>query len=279
MGNNFREYSQAQGIFRAIVPDELLEEEHPARVVSKVVESLDLTSIYEFYKDEGKPAYHPKMMLKVLFYSYQRGILSSRQMWDALKVRADFIFLSGDQVPDFRTLNEFRKRHIAELPGIFAQIVFLCARLGMIDFKNLAVDGEKIHGNANYRKSLNKERLQSRLDTVTKGMQKILAKDPNENFPAEMKTKRITKLCKEQEKLKRFADVLERASAAGKKNPNINLTDSEAATMRHKDGRSLPSYNQQSAVDGAFGVTIAVRTTDTNDHAADLIPIAVSRSC
>lgn len=273
MVNNFREYSQAQGIFRTIVPENLLEDEHPARVVSKVVESLDLTAIYNFYKAEGKPAYHPKMMLKILFYSYQRGILSSRGMWDALKIRADYIYLSGDQVPDFRTLNEFRKRHISELPGIFAQIVLLCAKLGMIDFKNLAVDGEKIHGNANFRKSMNKERLQARLDSISKGMKEILAKDPNDNFTQEMKANRVKKLQTEEAKLKRFADVLKRANEKGKVDPNINMTDEDAVTMRHKDGRSLPSYNHQSAVDGGLGVTVAVQTTDANDHAKDLIPL------
>ena len=65
------------------------------------------------------------MMLKVLFYSYRAGVMSSRGMWDALKTRADYIYLSGDQVPDFRTLNDFRTRHLERLPGLFAKIVHL----------------------------------------------------------------------------------------------------------------------------------------------------------
>jgi len=65
-----------------------------------------------------------------------------------LKRRADYIFLSGDQVPDFRTLNAFRSRHIEQLPEIFAQIVYLCKKLGMIDFKYLAIDGQKIQADA-----------------------------------------------------------------------------------------------------------------------------------
>ena len=87
--DNFRPYDQAQGVFRPIIPNELLEAEHPARVIDRVVELLDLTEVYESYADEGNPSYHPKMMLKVLFYSYRGGVMSSRGMWDALKTRAD----------------------------------------------------------------------------------------------------------------------------------------------------------------------------------------------
>jgi len=84
------------------------------------------------------------MMTKVLFYGYQQGVFTGRKLENSLKVRADFIFLSGAQVPDFRTLNLFRIRHKEALSDIFAQIVILCDNLKMIDFKNMAVDGQKI---------------------------------------------------------------------------------------------------------------------------------------
>jgi transposase len=108
----FRTYDQRQSVIRQLVPAQLLEEDHPARIVDAVVERLDLEQIYASYKEEGKPAYHPKMMLKVLFYSYLIGVMSSRKMEAGLDLRADYVFLSGDQVPDFRTLNAFRTRHM-----------------------------------------------------------------------------------------------------------------------------------------------------------------------
>ena len=73
--SNFKEYNQEQGIFRPIIPNDLLEPDHPARIVDRVVEYLNLDAIYDDYKEEGNPAYHPKMMLKVLFYSYQCGLM------------------------------------------------------------------------------------------------------------------------------------------------------------------------------------------------------------
>jgi transposase len=83
--NNLREYNQAQGIFRTIVPDELLEPEHPARIIDTVVEMLDLRKLYASYKEEVNPPYHPRMMLKVLFYGYYVGLMSCRKLWKGLE--------------------------------------------------------------------------------------------------------------------------------------------------------------------------------------------------
>ena len=58
----FKDYDQGQGIFRAIQPNELLESDHPARVIDKVVELLDLSETYADYTKEGDPAYHTQMM-------------------------------------------------------------------------------------------------------------------------------------------------------------------------------------------------------------------------
>lgn len=178
----FKDYDQSQAVFRDIRPLDLLEEDHPARVIDRVVELVDLEELYGEYAEEGKPAYHPKMMLKVLFYSYYAGLMSCRKMWDGLKQRADFIYLSGDQVPDFRTLNTFRSRHIRILPKWFAQIVLLCVKVGMVDFAHLAIDGQKIQADASYRKSKTRKRVKKSYERVREGIARLLEKEPNEEF-------------------------------------------------------------------------------------------------
>ena len=120
----FKEYNQKQGIFKVIVPDELLDSNDPARIIDKVFKKLDLSKIYEKYQEVGNTAYHPEMMLKVLFYSYYLGIHSCRKMWDALKKRADFIFLSGVMVRDIK----FGKR-LAEIRRPISRIKKRASRL------------------------------------------------------------------------------------------------------------------------------------------------------
>ena len=267
---HFKDYDQEQNVFREVHPQQLLEEQHPARIIDHVVEVMDLEELYAAYAEEGKPAYHPRMMLKVLFYSYYVGLMSCRDMWDGLKYRADFIFLSADQIPDFRTLNGFRSRHLGLLPKLFSQIVLLCVKLGMMDFKHLAIDGQKIQANASWRKSKNRARVKKSYERVTEGIKQLLEKEPNGQFTQEKKQERLGRLKKQKRQLLGLKKTLEELDD---EEANVNMTDPDAVVMNHKDGRKLPSYNHQSATDGKYGVVCAVATRDTGDAPADMFEL------
>ena len=267
---NFRDYDQSQVYFVPVRLNNFLETEHPARVIDIIVEKMDLSSLYEQYSEEGNPPYHPKMMLKVLFYAYYRGVMSCRQIWDALAFRSDFIFLSAGQVPNFRTVNSFRLRHLDLLPELFTQIVFLCVELDMVDFQNLAIDGQKIQANASFRKSKNLNGLKKEYAKVQKGIRKLVEKEVNEEFPEELRKKRLKRLEQKAEKLGEFAEKLKELNDEEKR---MNMSDEDAPVMRHKDGRSLPSYNHQSATDSKYGVVCAAQSTQNNDLPEDLLPI------
>lgn len=264
---NFRDYDQKQTVYRQLVPELLLEDDHPARIVNAVVEMLNLERVYAWYKEEGKPAYHPRMMLKVLFYSYLIGNMSCRKMEAGLQLRADYVFLSGDQVPDFRTLNTFRTRHMDQLPGLFTQIVMLCSALGMIDFKHLALDGQKIQASANFRNNMDRARAKKQLVVIRKGMAKLLEQEPNDALTQERIDGRMKRLGRKEARLAQTLAVLE---SFEDEKESLNMVDPDARIMTHKDRRMLPSYNQQSAVDGSFGVTCAVATTQAGDKPGDL---------
>jgi len=142
ISNNFREYNQEQAFFITVTKDKFLEDNHPVVVIDAIIERLDLSTLYSTYSDEGNKAYHPKMMVKILFYAYFSRIMTSRTIWQNVINRFDFLFLAAGQVPNFRTINAFRLRHLKDLPNLFAQIVMLCKELNMIGFEHLAVDGE-----------------------------------------------------------------------------------------------------------------------------------------
>ncbi len=265
--NNFRRYDQRQRFFVDVSKDSFLEERHPARIIDLIVEGMDLSELYEQYSAEGNPAYHPKMMLKVLFYAYYIGVMSSRTIWDCVINRADFMYLAAGQVPNFRTINSFRLRHLPRLGGLFAEIVLLCRRLGMIGFEHLAVDGQKIQANANFKKSKNLKGLRSEYEKVKAGLEKLVNREISEYVSQDVINKRAAKLKKKLEKLSEFQKKLEAVKDEEKR---INMTDEDAPVMRHKDGTSKPSYNHQSAVDEKYGVTTAVRTSQASDKAEDL---------
>jgi transposase len=272
--NNFKEYNQEQALLCPIVPDDLLEEDHPARLFNKIIESLNLKSLYKSYSKEGNPAYHPKMMLKVLLYSYMKHKQSCRSIHEALQSgRADYIFLSGGNMPDFRTINDFRTRHIEEIAEIFTQVLFLCKKLRMIGFHHLTIDGQKIHANASFRKSYNKDRLEERYAKVKKGLMKLLAQEPSTGKEEAAKTRRLRKLRKEQKILNRMKTHLDRLAGKANAKDTVNSVDEDAEVMILKTGERAPAYNHQSAVDDKYGITMAVKTTSNNDQPGDLLPL------
>ena len=82
--NNFREYNQKQSFFITVSKNKFLEAGHPAAIIDTIIEHMDLEKLYEYYSSEGNQPYHPKMMLKILFYGYYTGIMSCRTIWDSV---------------------------------------------------------------------------------------------------------------------------------------------------------------------------------------------------
>jgi len=134
---------------------------HVAHFVRDTVrEGLDLSAILSVYSEErGYPPYHPGMMVALLLYGYCQGIYSSRRLARACEERVDFMAVTGMNRPDFRTISEFRRRHLAALAGLFEQVVKLCRAAGLVRFGHVAVDGSKIKANASKHKAMSYGRM------------------------------------------------------------------------------------------------------------------------
>ena len=102
-------------------PRDWLPEGHLADVVSDVVDALDLKAVLTTYGGvtRGEAPYHPRMLVKVLFYAYAVGIPASRQIAREREENVAFRVLAANQQPDFRTISDFRQQHLAALTGLF----------------------------------------------------------------------------------------------------------------------------------------------------------------
>jgi hypothetical protein len=148
--------------------------------------------------------------------------------------------------------------------------VLLCVELEMVDFEHLAIDGEKIAACSHFRNNVNRERAKKQLQRIRRGMEKLLGQQPDDCDSGEQIEKRVETLKSKQAKLEQALKELE---SLDDEKASVNLSDPEAKIMSHKDGRIVPSYNHQSAVDGKFGVTCAVQTTQNSDLPDDLFPL------
>ena len=118
--------------------DELIEVNHPVRTVNSVIDSIDLSELLKAYKGGGTSSYHPRMLLKVLVYSYLSNTYSSRKIEEGLKSNIHFMYLAGMQQPDHNTINRFRSERLKEvLKTIFAQVVELLAQSGHLSLKEI----------------------------------------------------------------------------------------------------------------------------------------------
>lgn len=140
---------------------ELVPEGHVAHFVRDLVrESLDLSAIFSAYTEErGQPPFHPAMMTALLLYAYSQGVFSSRKIAQACEQRVDFMAVTGRQRPDHRTINDFRRRHLAALGGLFGQVLKLCQRAGLVKLGHVALDGTKIKANASKHKAMSYARM------------------------------------------------------------------------------------------------------------------------
>src|SRR5262245_65539313 len=128
MGKTFREWTPEQAVmFPASPMDFVGKEELGPFIRSLVLEQLDLSEILNQYQEErGYPPFHPAMMTALLLYSYAQGIYSSRRIARACKQRVDFLALTGMQMPDHRTVNLLRQRHLKATSGMFDTDVRHC---------------------------------------------------------------------------------------------------------------------------------------------------------
>lgn len=127
-----------------------------------VREGLDLSAILGSYAEaRGYPPYHPGMMTALLLYGYSRGVYSSRRLAQACEERVDFMAVSGLNKPDFRTISEFRRRHLKALSELFVQVLRLCQNAGLVKLGHVAVDGTKVAANASRHKAMSYGRMKT----------------------------------------------------------------------------------------------------------------------
>ena len=132
-------------------------------IVALVRESLDLSAIAGSYRSSlGQPPFDPRMMTALLLHGYASGLYSSRRIAKAAVERADFMMIVAGDPPDFRTISDFRKRHLKALAALFVQVLKLAEKAGLVKLGHVALDGTKIKANASKHKAMSYDRMKKR---------------------------------------------------------------------------------------------------------------------
>jgi transposase len=270
-----KHHSADQGQLLPTYPSDLVPDDHLARVVSEIVDRLDLAALYQKFSWEGGASFHPKTMVRTLFYAYSQGDRSSRRLQKQCQENFVYLYLSSGLKPDFRTISEFRRRNLDILKNIFNQIVQLCYQLGMITIGKISLDGTKIKANAADRRIIDKDKLSAELAEIEQHIAQILAEaeatDQQEDAAyGATKTgdelpQQLQEAQQRQHHINQLLAELKRAQAT-----KLSTTDPGARFMKDH-GRIHLCYNAQCATENQ--VVLAADVSHDEDDRAQLIPM------
>jgi transposase len=292
---------------------EFVPADHVAHFVRDLVrDELDLTAILSSYDEErGFPPYHPGMMVALLLYAYTQGVYSSRRIARCCEERLDFIAVTAMNTPDFRTISDFRKRHLQALADLFLQVLLLCRAAGLVQLGHVAIDGTKLKANASRHKAMSYLRMRQAeanlsaqiADWLEKANRHDAAEDAQygssrrgDEMPAWVRTKRQRLERIRAAKAALEAEAAREASAADPDRPGPssgmqaygrpnrspdgrppdraqrNFTDPDSRILPTRDG-FIAGYNGQLAVDAANQIIVSHRLVTHSADVDGLVPL------
>jgi len=285
---------------------------HPAHLVRELVRSeLDLSTILADYDEaRGQPPYHPAMMVALLLYALTQGLYASRRIAKACEERLDFMAVTGLQRPDFRTISDFRQRHLAALAALFVQVLQLCRQAGLVRLGHVALDGTKLAANASRHKAMSYGRMaqaEAALAGEVEGwLAKAAAADAADDAAhgADRRGDELPGWVADKQarlaRLRAAKAALEAEASAAAPPPEAepgpssgmsdhgrprrapdggpperaqrNFTDPDSRILKTRDG-FIQGYNGQLAVDHRQQIIVAQRLTTNGSDQAGLVPL------
>lgn len=275
----FKPYNQNQ--LQLLPPDlgSMLKKDHLAKLISHSIDNLNISSIRQTYSANGQHAYDPRMLLKVLVYGYAIGLRGSRKLADRLNEDIAFMWLSGRQTPDFRTISDFRKDKLTNFKKIFDQVLSTCFDVGLVRVGRVSLDGTKILASASRNKTIYRINLKKRQELIRQKVEEIMAEveaaDEEEerlygnatphrtglNFDdpkiQEKIAKSAKKIQKQRERLEKKRNILKVQESEIKRKERImrkdrnsySSVDPDATVMMTKENYPAPAYNVQLATE------------------------------
>jgi transposase/IS5 family transposase len=275
---SFYPYNPEQAYLLPPSVRDVLSENHLCFFVSRSVERLDLSAFERGYSEQGHPAYHPALMLKVWLYAYALGLTSSRRLEQRVREDLALRYLAGGAQPDFWALNEFRKRHGRALNDVFTQVLEAARSMGMGKLGHVAIDSTPLAANASMGRMETETKLRAERAKIRRRIrtwqQRCDSEDPNEAPGTALANQEMKRF---QERLAEIPKRLQRLRKAGVK--RLSKTDEDSRVMRDRRGFTV-GYNVTVAVSEDH-VIVAQQVGQERAANGLLVPMtdAVQREC
>jgi len=251
--------------------DEVVDKDHLCRKIEYLVSALDTSDIESKFSSIGQNAYHPKMMLSIIFYGYVTGIRSGRKLAQACKENLPYIYLSKSYYPQKTALNKFRMENFLHFQGLFVQVIKMAEKQGLADFSFSVGDGSKIEANSSKRRTKTEQQFskwnKSLLDDIADIEQEL-----EEEQTSEIEREQIEKTIESKKKLGDKINAAIEVLSEDDTKKRVNLTDPDAPLMKGKKGNFDTYYNVQTVCNEDKFIGCCYVVTEGNDK-AQLIPM------
>lgn len=282
----FRAYDQSQPFLLPPSLRDFVDEAHPAHLINDLVNLLDLRALEARYGRLGQPAYHPRLMLKVILYGFTVGTFSSRKLQRACQENLAFKYLTGMETPAFKTFIEFRRRHRDDMKAVFVQTAKLARELGLARLGTVALDGTKVEANTSKHKAMShgrmreeEKRLKAEIEALLDQARAADEQEDQDYGPDDDGYQVSEELARREQRLRKITEAKaaleqrEREEHPGEPigpDKQVSFADHDARCFTKPGDGTRYVYNAQAAVDMDSQIIMANHIEDSvsDAHAA-----------
>ncbi len=277
----YKDYDYSQGKFIPIHFDrQILPGTFEYSLHYLIDNEIDLSLFDLRYRNDetGAPAYDPAILLKIILYTYSRGIISSRKIAQCCQENVIFMALSADTRPHFTTIAEFISTSGQEIIEPFLEILLICDEMGLIGKEMFAVDGVKLPSNASKEWSGTRGELDNKRRKMEKAIRQIVKRhrevdvSETDRGMVEQEEQYVDTLKKKVKKIKAWLRENEDKPGKSGKPLKSNITDNESAKMKTSHG-VIQGYDGVAVVDGKHQVVLHAEAFGVAQEHDLLIPM------
>jgi transposase len=266
--------------------DELLPAGHRARLVLRMVESLDMKAfsitIAARGSEPGRAATDPRILVSLWLFAAIDGVGSGREIARLCECHDAYRWLAGGVSLNYHTLNDFRVGHDKALDNLFTQVIALLVKQELIEVARIAQDGMRVRASA----GSNTFRSESTLKKLLEESKEHVRLLKQQNDPAHLNRQQAKRLSDAKDREKRLTEALEqlpalreaqekssKRSGHEKRETRVSMSDPDARVMKMADGGFRPAYNVQIATDTSSRAIVAIDVVSAGSDGQQAAPL------
>ncbi len=276
-----REPVREQGVFRWEMPEDALAADHPARLLWRVLGTVDLSGFTRDAKAvegrQGRDVVSVRMLLTLWLYAISVGVSSAREIARRIHGDVAFRWIVGDQSVGHAKLSEFRIGHGEALDKLFTDVLGTLLHQQLLSLDLVAQDGTRIRASASAPSFRRAGSLQECREQAALHVKAVLAEADDPEATEGEKRARLAAALDYQRRVEAAIETVQQLQTEGKKQPRASTTDAEARVMKMADGGFRPGYNVQLATAGSpmggARTIVGVRVTNVGSDMRSVSPM------